>query len=88
MSVEDQADEVLELVGKIESIVASCPAAVLSAALADVTASWLVGHQDPVNPNNPELLAMREKLFANFCMTVRHLVAIKSGAIREPRGRA
>ena len=82
----DQPDLVMELVSKISPILSGHPPEVQSAALADLTAMWLSGFQDLANPENAELLALREALFGEWCKTVRELVTVNSAILRERHG--
>jgi hypothetical protein len=83
MSDDDKADTAAKLVEAISPLLSGYPPEIQSAALADLTAMWLAGHQDLANPENAELLALREALFAEWCKTVRDLVPPNAAIVRE-----
>ena len=74
---------VQKLVRKLAPILAGNPAEVQSAALADLMATWLAGHQDLNNPDSSEIQELRKELFEQWCATTLDLVPINSRAIRE-----
>jgi hypothetical protein len=81
-----QANAVTKLVAEISPLLSGHSPDVQSGALADLTAMWLAGHQDLVNPENDALKELREALFANWCETVRALIAPNSAMIRARHG--
>jgi hypothetical protein len=82
MSAE-QADTAAKLVEAICPLLAGHEPEVQSAALADLTAMWLAGMQDLDNPESADLLALRERLFHEWCETVRKLVTVNAAILRE-----
>jgi hypothetical protein len=79
----EDAHRVSALVEQIEPLLHGHGPDVQSAVLADLVAMWLAGHQDLENPENAELLELREQVFALWCETVRKLVAPNVAMIRE-----
>lgn len=84
--IELQAYDADNLVEDISKLLAGHPPEVQSAALADLTAMWLAGMQDLDNPESAGLLALRRKLFREWCKTVLKLVPPNVAMLRERHG--
>lgn len=75
----DQAHEAVVLINRIRPILAGHPPTVQGAALADLVATWLAGHDIPGDA--AETRHWRAELLSLHCSAVRELVPVNAKII-------
>jgi len=81
--MSDLNKETEELILKITPLLAGKGPKVQGAALAQLVAMWLAGHQDPSYTDTPDIKELRNGLMELFTETVMAFVPIESQEIQE-----
>lgn len=77
--MSEETSRIIAIAKRIKPLLAGEPAEVQGAALADLLAIWLAGHQ--VEGNAEATRTLRAELLAHHCSIVRQLVPVNAGIL-------